>query len=60
MGKFAAVIGPILMGVVGVLTGNPRHSILAIIILFVGGGVLLYRVDESEGARIARELEQTS
>ena len=59
LGKFAAVIGPVLMGLVGVLTGNPRHSILAIIILFVGGGVLLYRVDESEGVRIARELEQT-
>ncbi len=57
LGKFAAVIGPILMGLVGVLTGNPRHSILAIAFLFISGGVFLYFVDESEGARIARELE---
>jgi len=59
LGKFAAVIGPILMGLVGVLTGNPRHSILAIVTLFVGGGVILYFVDEGEGGRIARELEQS-
>ena len=58
LGKFAAVIGPVLMGLVGVLTGNPRHSILAIAVLFLGGGIILYWVDESEGIRIARELEQ--
>jgi UMF1 family MFS transporter len=58
LGKFAAVIGPVLMGLVGVLTGNPRHSILAIAVLFLGGGIILYFVDEKEGARIARELEQ--
>lgn len=57
LGKFAAVIGPILMGLVGVLTGNPRHSILAIVVLFLGGGVILHFVDEKEGARIAQELE---
>ena len=57
LGKFAAVIGPILMGLVGVLTGNPRHSILAIVVLFIGGGIILYFVDEKEGARIARDLE---
>jgi len=60
LGKFAAVIGPTLMGLVGVLTGNPRHSILAIVTLFVGGGVILYFVDEAEGARIAGELEQSA
>ena len=58
LGKFAAVIGPILMGLVGVLTGNPRHAILSILVLFIGGGIMLYFVDEKEGARIARELEQ--
>lgn len=57
LGKFAAVIGPVLMGLVGVLTGNPRHSILAIAVLFLGGGIILYFVDEKEGVRIARELE---
>jgi len=58
LGKFAAVVGPVLMGLVGVLTGNPRHSILAIVVLFLGGGIMLYFVDENEGIRIARKLEQ--
>lgn len=57
LGKFAAVIGPVLMGLVGVLTGNPRHSILSIAVLFLGGGIILYFVDEKEGARLAKELE---
>jgi len=44
LGKFAAFLGPLLMGGVGVVTGNPRLGILAIIILFVAGGALLFRV----------------
>ena len=58
LGKFAAVVGPFLVGWVGVLTGNPRIAIFSIIILFIGGGVILYMVDEREGARMARALEQ--
>jgi UMF1 family MFS transporter len=58
LGKFAAVIGPFLVGWVGVLTGNPRIAIFSIIILFISGGVILYMVDEKEGARMAKELEQ--
>ena len=58
LGKFAAVIGPFLVGWVGVLTGNPRIAIFSIIILFISGGVVLYMVDEKEGARMAKELEQ--
>ncbi len=58
LGKFAAVIGPFLVGWVGVLTGNPRIAIFSIIILFISGGVILYMVDEKEGAQIAGELEQ--
>ncbi len=58
LGKFAAVIGPMLMGWVGVATGNPRYSILSIIILFVAGGSLLSLVNETEGRRAARELER--
>ena len=58
LGKFAAVIGPFLVGWVGVLTGNPRIAIFSIIVLFISGGVVLYMVDEKEGARMAKELEQ--
>jgi len=58
LGKFAAVIGPFLIGWVGVLTGNPRIAIFSIVILFVSGAVILYMVDEKEGARVAQELDQ--
>lgn len=48
LGKFAAVIGPLLMGWISVLTGNPRLSLLAIIILFVSGGSILLLVNEKK------------
>jgi len=58
LGKFAAVIGPLLIGWVGVLTGNPRIAIFSIVILFISGAIILYMVDEKEGARMAKALEQ--
>lgn len=57
LGKFAAVIGPVMMGWVGVISGNSRLGILSLIILFVAGGVLLFRVNVDEGARMAKELQ---
>ena len=45
MGKFAAVLGPVLMGTVSMMTGSSRASILAIVVLFAVGAWLLYRVD---------------
>jgi UMF1 family MFS transporter len=42
MGKFAAVLGPFLMGFTALLAGNSRYSILSLAILFVGGSVLLW------------------
>jgi MFS transporter, UMF1 family len=44
VGKFGTVLGPALMGVVALLTGSARASILALLVLFVLGGVLLWRV----------------
>lgn len=56
MGKFAVVIGPVLMGWVAVMTGSSRLSILSLSILFLAGGLLLLFVNEKEGQRIARQL----
>jgi UMF1 family MFS transporter len=44
VGKFGTVLGPILMGTVALLTGDPRSSILSLVLLFGVGGLLLYRV----------------
>ncbi|MEW6521759.1 MAG: MFS transporter [Thermodesulfobacteriota bacterium] len=57
LGKFAAVLGPLLMGLLSMSTGSPRLSLLAIIGLFAGGALLLCLVNEEEGARLARQLE---
>jgi UMF1 family MFS transporter len=44
MGKFATVLGPLLIAVVAGLTHNERASIISLVLLFVIGGVLLLRV----------------
>lgn len=46
VGKFAAVLGPLVVGVTAQLTGNPRLAILSLLIFFVVGAVLLIRADQ--------------
>ncbi len=41
MGKFAAVLGPLLMGTTALVTGSSRIAILSIVILFAAGAALL-------------------
>jgi len=57
LGKFAAVIGPVMVGWVGVISGNSRMGILSLIILFVAGVSLLSLVNIEEGIKMAKELE---
>ncbi|MDZ7291345.1 MAG: MFS transporter [candidate division KSB1 bacterium] len=59
LGKFAAIIGPVLMGTVGRITGNPRAGIQSIAVLFVAGAILLLRVNENEGRKMAQALSAT-
>ena len=56
LGKFAAVLGPIMMVWVGALTGNPRTSVLTLLVLFIGGGILLSKVNVKEGRRAAQVM----
>jgi UMF1 family MFS transporter len=44
MGKFATVLGPLLVGATAALTHNSRAGISSLLILFVLGGALLWRV----------------
>jgi len=57
LGKFATVVGPVLMGWVAVATGNSRYSMLSLIVLLVAGAIFLAFVDEEKGRRAARELD---
>ncbi|HEX7965801.1 MAG TPA: MFS transporter [Gammaproteobacteria bacterium] len=49
LGEFAAIIGPVLIGVVSVATHNPRVSILSVILLFAVGAALLTLVKPASG-----------
>jgi UMF1 family MFS transporter len=51
MGKFAAVLGPAMVGVTALLTGDTRIGMLSILVLFVGGAVLLTRARPAHAAR---------
>lgn len=55
--KFAGILGPLLYGVVGQLTHNPRASILSVSAFFLLGIVMLARVDVAAGARTAAAEE---
>ncbi len=45
LGKFAAILGPLMIGLVGTMTGSPRAGILSLLVLFVAGAMLLIRVN---------------
>jgi UMF1 family MFS transporter len=59
LGKFATIIGPVLVGATAVLSRSlgassqlaPRLSIASIVLLFLSGGALLLFVDEKKGAQ---------
>ncbi len=51
LGKFAAVLGPLMVGWVGVLSGNPRTGLLSLLVLFVAGGILLMFVRPADQNR---------
>ncbi len=58
LGRSAAILGPFMMGWVGVVSGSPRLSILAIALLFLLGLILLLFVDERAGCQMAHSLEK--
>lgn len=53
LGKFAAVLGPVLVGWITWLSGSNRIGILSILLLFLVGGYLLLRVDITAGQQAA-------
>jgi UMF1 family MFS transporter len=53
LGKFAAILGPVMIGWVGVITGNPRTGILSLLILFLVGGLVLVKVKVQEPNRMS-------
>jgi len=48
LGKFAAVLGPLVVGATAAITGNPRLAIFALVFFFIAGMVLLSRVQPEQ------------
>jgi UMF1 family MFS transporter len=55
--KFAGILGPLLYGLVGTITHDPRASILSISVFFLIGIWLLSQVNEKKGAELASAEE---
>tara|TARA_B100000315_G_scaffold128627_1_gene118291 strand:- start:1010 stop:1513 length:504 start_codon:yes stop_codon:yes gene_type:complete len=51
--KFSGIIGPAIFGIIGQITGSSRFGILALILFFVTGALLLnsVKVDGGSGSR---------
>ena len=47
-GKFAAIFGPLLLGLVAVVTGKAQFGVFSIVIFFIVGGFLLRRLPNIE------------
>ena len=41
VGKLAAVVGPLMMGTIALVSGSSRMSVVGLLVLFLGGGALL-------------------
>jgi UMF1 family MFS transporter len=57
--KFAGIIGPLLVGWVAAMTGSGRYGILGLVVFFIGGMLLLSRVDLEKG-RLAAKAEDAA
>jgi len=55
--RYAGVLGPLVFGWVAAYWGNSRNAILAIVVFFIVGALLLTRVDVDAGRRHARAGE---
>ncbi len=56
LGKFAAILGPLLVAGIAILTQNPRLAIASVVVFFILGSVLLYFVDEKT---ISKEIKNS-
>jgi len=54
LGKFAAILGPLTVGMVAIYTNSSRAGMASVAIFFILGAILLIKVDEKKVAREAR------
>jgi UMF1 family MFS transporter len=54
--RFASIFGPLIFGLVTVLTGSIRNAILSVILFFIVGFVILMTVNVEEGKKSAKRM----
>jgi MFS transporter, UMF1 family len=54
-GKFASIMGPLLVGMTAQLTGNSSLGVFSLVILFIVGIIILTRVPEPKSTTVATE-----
>ncbi len=57
LGKFAAVLGPLMIGIIAAMTDSSRLAMFSVSILFISGGILLYFVDEKKALEFAEDID---
>ena len=61
MGKFAAFLGPMLVGITALVSGSTRLGILSVLLLFVGGAAILWHARRLERRdRLAAQAAQAA
>jgi UMF1 family MFS transporter len=50
-GRFASVLGPLAYGLLIAITGSVRSGILSVLLFFVAGMMVLWKVDETRGVQ---------
>jgi UMF1 family MFS transporter len=56
-GKFAAVLGRLLIGIIAAMSDSSRLAMFSVSILFICGGILLYFVDEKKAVQVTADID---
>ncbi|MDN3015337.1 MFS transporter [Paenibacillus sp. BSR1-1] len=56
--KFAAILGPSLMGFTAYVTGNTNSGVFSLVVLFIIGGLILLRVPETTNISKSNSISQ--
>jgi UMF1 family MFS transporter len=57
-GKFTAFLGPFILGIMTEVFGSQRLGMSTVLLMFIGGGLLLLRVDEREGLAVSGRYDK--
>jgi len=60
LGKFAAIVGPVMVGWTGVLTGSHRLGMLSLLVLFIAGASVLMFVEDDRKTSMRAATEGIS